>query len=534
MMRLLKYSYLLMALALLASCEDPVQPDDGPKAPEEITLSADELVFTVPEAGKLPLTVKAPARPKVEIPSAAKGWLSLTDGVYKDYSITFYINAAANDTYEERSATLTISSTGVPSLTVKVSQAAKEKEPDPPTPIPGEDNDAMKLAATLGLGWNMGNHFDGFYNGSWAGDKEGYPGELVWQGGESHLATQATFNGVKSLGFTSVRIPVSWLRMIGDAPDYKIDEAWIDRIYEVVGFAHSAGLNVIINTHHDENHGVNNTYQWLDIKNAVNNSAINESIKAKIKGTWTNIAKRFADCDDWLIMEGFNEINDGGWGWSDDFRKNPQKQCNILNEWNQVFVDAVRNTGGKNATRWLAVPTYAANPEYEKYLTLPNDPAKKTILAVHFYDPSDYTIGDAQYSDWGHTGSPGKKANGGDEDHVKQVFGNLYSKYVANNVPVYIGEFGCSMRAKSDSRAWAFYKYYMEYVVKAAKTYGLPCFLWDNGTEGSGQEQHGYIHHGTGMPIGNSKEVIGVMTKAWFTDAEGYTLETVYNSAPKF
>ena len=74
----------------------------------------------------------------------------------------------------------------------------------------------------------------------------------------------------------------------------------------------------------------------------------------------------------------------------------------------------------------------------------------------------------------------------------------------------------------------------MEYVVKAAKTYCIPCFLWDNNGEGAGKEKHGYVHHGKGTPIGNSKEVIDVMKKAWFTESEGYTLETVYNSAPKF
>ena len=323
--------------------------------------------------------------------------------------------------------------------------------------------------------------------------------------------------------------------MIGPAPGYEINEAWINRIYEVVGYAHNAGLKVIINTHHDENRGVNNAYQWLDIKNAANNAELNTQIKEKIKGAWTNIANKFKDCgDDWLMMESFNELNDGGWGWSEDFRKNPTKQANILNEWNQVFVDAVRATGGNNATRWLGVPSYCANPDFTKYMTIPNDPAKKLAVSVHFYDPSDYTIGDSQYSDWGHTGAAGKKASGGDEDHVQEVFGKLYNTYVANGIPVYVGEFGCSMRSKSDTRAWAFYKYYMEYVVKAAKTYSLPCFLWDNNGEGAGKEKHGYIHHGNGNYIGNSKEVIDVMKKAWFTESEGYTLQTVYNSAPKF
>ena len=124
------------------------------------------------------------------------------------------------------------------------------------------------------------NHFDAFYNGSWAGEKEGYPDETAWQ---PNKATQTTFNGVKEAGFTSVRIPISWLKMIGPAPSYTIDKAWMDRVYEVAGMAHAAGLNVIINTHHDENHGVSNGYQWLDIKNAAKDKALNESIKAEIK-----------------------------------------------------------------------------------------------------------------------------------------------------------------------------------------------------------------------------------------------------------
>lgn len=524
-----KLIHSLLSVLVLVSCgtkENPTpEPDPTPTAPKAITLSATSINADA-AGGTFDVEVTSPFVPQVTKPS----WVGVSNGTFKDYKLTITFTVQANTAYESRSGEITLSATGVSPVTITVTQAAAEK-PDDPTP---GDKTNTEVISAMGLGWNMGNHFDGYYNGSWAGDKEGYPDELAWQGDKSHLATQATFEGLKALGFTSVRIPVSWLKMIGPAPEYKIDEAWISRIYEVVGFAHNAGLVVIINMHHDENHGVNNDYQWQDIKNAVNNSALNESIKAKIKGAWTNIANEFKDCGDWLIMEGFNEINDGGWGWSDDFKKNPQRQCNILNEWNQVFVDAVRATGGNNATRWLGCPTYAANPEFEKYWTLPNDPAKKVMLAVHFYDPSDYTIGAEQYSDWGHTGAAGKKSSGGDEDHVNAVFGNLYTKYVSQGIPTYLGEFGCSMRAKSDTRAWAFYKYYMEYIVKAAKTYGLPCYLWDNGAEGTGQEQHGYVHHGTGQPIGNSKEIIDLMKKAWFTESAGYTLETVYNSAPKF
>ena len=519
-------SLLLAGLCLAWSCnKDPQIPQEDP-APTAISLSGNS--FTSPQEGEtIVLTVTAPSRPQV---SGLPAWIKLTDGTFAKYQISYTLKVAANDTYEERSAQMSVSAGDVSPVSFTVTQAAKAKEEEPTPPDDDtKDNDAWKMAATLGLGWNLGNQLDAYYNWSGAGDKYLWPDETVWG---NPKATQQTFDKVKSYGFTSVRIPVTWLGAIGPAPDYTIDAAYMARVTEVVGYAHNAGLNVIVNTHHDENHGDDH---WLNLKDAPGNAALNTQIKSEITAVWTQIAGNFKDCGDWLYFEGFNELNDGGWGWSSAFRANPYAQCNVLNEWQQTFVDAVRATGGNNAARWLGISTYCANPEYEKYLTMPTDPAGHLMLSVHFYDPSDYTIGDAQYSDWGHTGDPGKKASYGDEDHVRAVFGNLCSKYVAKNIPVYVGEFGCSMRAKSDTRAWAFYKYYMEYVVKAAKTFGLPCFVWDNGgEEGAGKEHHSYINHGTGNFMGYGKEIVDVMKKAWFTESESYTLETVYNSAPRF
>ena len=527
--------FLMLSATLLAilSCGEKPTPDnptpDTPSAPTSISLSKSS--FTAAQAGEtLSLDITAPARPKL---TGLPAWVSLKDGTFKDYKISLGLAVAVNDSYESRTATVTVSATGASDVSFTITQEGKTVVPDP---TPGT-NRAWQMARKLGLGWNMGNHMDAFYNGTWAGDNFLYPSETCWG---SAPATQATFDGVKAAGFSSVRIPVTWLKMIGEAPDYKINETWLSRVYELVGFAEKAGLNVIINTHHDENHhsiienGVDIDTRWLDILTASKNAEVNAAIKAEIKAVWTQIAEKFKDKGDWLIFESFNELNDGGWGWSADFRADPTKQCNILNEWNQVFVDAVRATGGNNATRWLGVPTYAANPSFEQYAKMAADPAGKLMLSVHFYDPSDYTIGDEQWSDWGHTGAAGKKSNGGDEDHVKDVFGNLFQKYVDKDIPVYVGEFGCSMRAQSDARAWAFYLYYMEYVVKAAKVYGLPAFLWDNGASGAGKEQHGYIDHGTGGYIGNSKTVIDLMVKAMNSTDKNYTLQSVYDKAPKF
>lgn len=508
-----KYTILSLAFALFLACgcnekQGGDTPDPGPVAPTAITLSQTSWSVSK-DGGELQVVITSPSRPKVEIPSDAKSWLSCTDGVFKDYKITVTLKAAANALYETRSADLTVSATGVESKKISVSQAANEVIPDPELP----DNTAVKRTRELGLGWNLGNHFDAYVNG--------VADENAW-GAPS--ATQATFTGVKAKGFTSVRLPITWLGHIGEAPDYTLDEVWLNRIYEVVGFAENAGLKVIINTHHDEDHG---DAHWLNLAGAVNSEDTNTQIKEEIAAVWTQIANKFKDKGDFLMMESFNELIYGT-EWSSS--SNTEKKCNIINQWNQVFVDAVRATGGNNASRWLGVPGYAASPNYLSYLTVPTDLAKKTMLAFHCYDPYNYTIGEAQSPDWGHTGTYFPR---GEED-IKAMFSSIYDNYIAKNIPIYMGEFGCSMRDKNNAKAWAYYLYYLEYFVKCAKTFGIAGFLWDNSADGVGAEHHPYIDHGTGEYMSSGEEPVKAMVKAWSTSDASYTLQSVYDSAPKF
>ena len=478
--------------------------------PKEMTL--DKHSLTIRQAGgQASLIVTAPSEPSV---SGVPSWLELTQSEYKNYKKKFTFKASENDSYDELSAEVTVTA-GTFTDKLTVIQEPKFKDPD------AIDNVAWNRGMELGLGWNMGNHFDAYANG--------VANETAWQG---KSATQATFTGLKAKGFTSVRIPATWMGHIGEAPDYTLDDVWLNRIYEVVGFAENAGLNVILNTHHDEDHGENDGNHWQNLKGAVDSEEINTQVKEEIAAVWTQIATKFKDKGEFLMLESFNELIYGD-QWSSS--SNTEKKCDVINQWNQVFVNAVRATGGKNATRWLGVPGYAASPSYLKYLTVPDDPADKTMLAFHCYDPYDYTIGAKQLADWGHTGSAYK--NG--ENEIKSLFKGIYENYIAKNIPIYMGEFGCSMRNKSSQRSWAFYLYYLEYVVKAARTYGIAPFLWDNGSlgesgEGYGMESHPYINHGTGDYMPNGREPVETMVKAWFTHSDTYNLQSVYDSAPTF
>lgn len=418
-----------------------------------------------------------------------------------------------NRTKTAREATVTVKC-GNDSKTITVKQDAFSVETATTTAITPDI-----VFETLQMGWNMGNQMDAVSNG--------VASETVWG---NKKCTQETFNGLKAAGFTSVRIPITWLGHIGEAPTYTIDEKWLGRVEEIVNYCEKAGLVAIINTHHDENHGSGDN--WQDVLKASQNSGVNEKIKDEMFNLWCQIALRFKDKGEWLIFEPVNEINDGGWGWSSSFQANPDPQYKVLNEWNQVFVDAVRCTGGNNATRWLCTVGYCQNPEFTmKGLKMPVDytSANRIMVGMHDYDPFDYTLNEPLIRRFGHTADKSLRPSANEEGLV-YTFDKIKETYIDKGIPVYLGEMGCSMHAVEDM---PYQKYYQEYFCKAAADRKIPMMLWDNGVAGRGAEKHGYVDHATGKILSDdAKALIDLMIKAVTNKDPEYTLESVWNSAP--
>ena len=475
----------------------------------EVPMTADKTSAAFDRfGGEMEITVTSSIQPTV---SGAPSWcLASLGSIGSDKKTTLTIAIPANRSTEAKSGEVTVSC-GSQSVKVAVSLEAYQTPATASAPVLTQE----MVFAAMAPGWNMGNHMDAISNG--------IASETVW--GNSKC-TQATFDGVKAAGFKAVRIPVTWTGHIGDAPAYRLEEKWLARVEEIVGYAEKAGLVAIVNTHHDESY-------FLDIAKAYNNPTQNEKVKDEIFSVWAQIAMRFKDKGEWLVLESFNEIQDGGWGWSEAFKTNPHPQYNTLNGWNQVFVDAVRSTGGNNSTRWLGIPGYAASPGFTiAGLVLPNDytSANRLMVGVHDYDPYNYTIADPLTAQWGHTADPSKRVSDYDEEGVVAVFDQLKEAYLDKDIPVYIGEMGCSRHNAADL---PYQYYYFEYFCKAAADRGLPGFLWDNGASGTGSEKHGYIDHGTGAVFDDyARECIGRIVKAMTTTDPAYTLESVYNSAP--
>ena len=497
-------------MSLTLSCQSTENP-----TPEKVVLAISPEVIEAEAAGGV-FKVNAVCGEKPYIVGQSD-WCEVTPSSVMNNACELTVNVSANDTYEPRSVQFSVVCADMKKY-LKVNQAAAQEDLsflDTPA-LP--DNNAISLSRKLGYGWNLGNQMDAMVGG--------VSGETYW-GNEK--CTQATFDNLKSKGFSTVRIPVTWMGHIGDAPEYAVETAWLDRVAEIAGYAKKAGLNAIVNVHHDDSPESG----WLCVHKAASDADYKKDMMARYKALWEQVARKFAEEGEWLIFEGYNELQDGGWGFGGNLTDGG-KQYAVINEIAQTFVTTVRAAGGKNADRYLSILGYSANPSLTaSNLVLPTDSAAdRLIVSVHFYDPSGYALGqNSAYTEWGHTGADGKKDPNHSEKNVIDTFRMLKDKYLDKNIPVYIGE--CGAVNRDDERAKSFQRYWFEFVFKAAREYGFCPIVWDNGARSTGNESFGYIDHADGSFINDSGPVIDIMYKAFNTTDPSYTIKSVYDNAPR-
>jgi len=357
------------------------------------------------------------------------------------------------------------------------------------------------------IGWNLGNSLDAHNNGN--------PSETAWG---NPVINQALMHGVKARGFGAVRIPVTWINKIGAAPDYTIDAAYLNRVAEVVEYVRVAGMKAIINIHHD---GADSHY-WLSVNAADITGPEKEAIDAKFTAVWRQIATKFKNTGDFLLFEAFNELHDGNWGYQLT-NKQLSAQGDRVNELNKIFVGAVRAVGGQNLNRYLVIPGLVTRASLTvQYLVLPPDTAEhKLIVTFHYYDPYDFT-GSANWTEWGSNAIPSGNRAWANENYVKSTFDSVKNKFVANDIPVIIGEYGA---VNQSGGGFAYRKYYMEYVTKHAHDCGFIPFYWDNAGFGTGSEKFGLLKRTDGSAYDASAQtILDVMMKAV---TGNYTLDSI-------
>lgn len=322
-----------------------------------------------------------------------------------------------------------------------------------PAPRPADD-----IVNAITAGWNLGNTLDSC--GEWIGQyTDGSPSAFETAWGNPPV-TKQLIEQIRAAGFNAVRVPVTWSQHIDDSNGYRIDPQWMARVQQVVDWVLESDMYCIINLHHDVGGD-----GWL--------RASTESIAAqsgKFSAVWTQIANHFTNYDDRLMFEGFNEILDERSSWSYP----GQAATAAVNRLNQLFVDVIRATGGKNARRVLLVCTYAAgtNPASLADFVLPDDPAGHALIVeVHYYDPGAYC---AERS--GTANAQSVWTDSGGKAQVDAMLDSLERHFTGKGIPVIIGEFGVANKDNAADRAE-----YAAYIVKNAALRGVKCFWWDTG-----------------------------------------------------
>lgn len=333
--------------------------------------------------------------------------------------------------------------------------------------------DQTQITEAMGLGWNLGNQLEA--------SSGGLPSETCWGNPE---VTKELIDTVKAQGFKTVRIPVSYLDMIGDGPDYKIDTDWLDRVQEVVDYVVNNDMFAIVNMHGDGYYTVD--HSWLL---CAEDDDKQTEIKDKYGKVWTQIADRFKDYDQHLIFESMNEE------FNNDYGKPDEKAYDNINAYNQIFVDSVRATGSNNEKRWLLLPGWNTNIDYtagdDYNFKIPTDKGckadgKRIMISVHYYDPFNFTIDEnnTAKTQWGKYAVKNYD-NWGQEDYVDSQMALLNEKFVSQGYPVVIGEFGAQDKTEKFADYNEFRRYWSEYLIKAAKKNGVVCVYWDNGYNGN-------------------------------------------------
>lgn len=343
------------------------------------------------------------------------------------------------------------------------------------SPLLFNDITAAALVADIRVGWNLGNTLDAHGN---------TPTGFSWLGGGIYayttvaqmetawgnpVTTKANIDALKTAGFNTIRIPVTWYKAC-DA-NFNIRADWMERVTQVVNYAVENDLYVIINTHHDES-----IFRF-------NNATMDESLKAFTK-IWEQIAGNFKHYNEKLIFEALNEPRTKG--SPDEWSGGTAIERFNLNRYYQVFVETVRATGSNNTKRILMINSYAASAEAAAMndLVLPSDSAEnKLIVSIHSYTPYNFALN----TNWAH--NSWSRNNLSDTSPVTNMIDRVYNTFVSKGIPVILGEFGAMNKDNEDARAeWA------EFYVSYAMSKGMPCIWWDNGAFSGNGELFGLLN----------------------------------------
>ena len=322
------------------------------------------------------------------------------------------------------------------------------------------DMTTAEIVQDMGIGINLGNTMEAC--GDWIAQySEGTVRDYETSWGSPEV-TKEMIQGMADEGFGVLRIPVAWSNRMKDDGTYTIDSELMARVTQIVDWTLETNMYAIINIHWDGG--------WVN-KFPDNKD---ESMK-RFQVMWEQISDNFKDYGDHLMFESQNE--ELGWEtlwnpWGSTEGK--AESYALCNEINQKFVDVVRNSGGNNPERHLLISGYNTGIDRvcDPLFKMPDDPANRMAISVHYYTPAGFAILEDEDADWAKA-----RPTWGTDDDYKELDGwmeMMKTNYADKGIPVIIGEYGCPTKGKEEESVRKF----LSSVCKAAYDRGLCPVLW--------------------------------------------------------
>jgi endoglucanase len=316
----------------------------------------------------------------------------------------------------------------------------------------------QQVVKVMPPGWNLGNSFDGDPTVTSFGNP---------------APNQTLINAVHAAGFNTLRLPVTWTDHIGAAPTYTINAAWMAQVVQTAQWAVDAGMYVFVNTHHESDGGT--AAGWVTFPTT---TAAAATVATEVTAVWTQIATAFAAFDSKLMFECFNEPDE-----ADPATEFAATTESDLNTYLAACVNAIRGTGGANATRIVMIQPVGASPNQKgiqamQTASIIDDP--NLLISIHTYYPTNFSLSETPYA-WGSSANYTSM-----QDSISQQI-----RVWLPTQPVVIGEWG-SEAAQATANRTAHALAYSQDVTTA----GMVPVWWDNGGTGAGS--YGLFNRTTG------------------------------------
>jgi hypothetical protein len=186
------------------------------------------------------------------------------------------------------------------------------------------------------------------------------------------------------------------------------------------------------------------------------------STSAEVAAIWTQIANAFKTCSDYVLFEIFNEPQNGA---ANAYGGGDVTSRTNLATYQTAAVNAIRATGGNNATRMIVLQGISASPIAASVATIPMVD-NNIIVSLHTYDPVGFSM-NCSPTTWG---------SASDTAAVMKNLASEQTMVSTKSGVAIVGEWGTESCDDLASRV-----HHAQFYARECRNHGMLAVWWDDG-----------------------------------------------------